>query len=450
MMPQIECRCSQTVYPPSPAINHPINIWRLFWMGVICSTLVIGWFPRIGRTEGVGRIRGVIQREGKGFAEQRIMLIRFGPNQDVQRFPGQTDAEGRFFFENLETGAAFTYFVGIRYKEQLRRSEPVILQSEEPAEVVLEVSEQPAQEAKESDAPPQLRIINHLMVIVGRSTHLEVGEIVKIVNTGATPYMDRAGHGGAAGISLHLPLPRGHYGIGQVQGLAAEHVRDEPSGLSYVAPLAPGEHQVVYTYNLPWHDDLATILVERTLGTSRLDVLVEDERLNTTSDLQFGGRSPIDPGVFAHFFGGRFSIDPQVFAHFHGMNLEAHSRSWLQLTPRQTSASLLHMGAYGLIMGIVLLGMFIPLRDVWYSQAQQDHRETDILQHAQKADVKGVGRHLLQDMARLDDEYHQGMVDGDTYQQRRQAYKEQLCKIIEELQRSEASQKAIEARGRVV
>ena len=44
----------------------------------------------------MGRIRGVIQREGKGFAEQRIMLIRFGPNQDVQRFPGQTDAEGRF------------------------------------------------------------------------------------------------------------------------------------------------------------------------------------------------------------------------------------------------------------------------------------------------------------------------------------------------------------------
>ena len=96
----------------------------------------------------MGRIRGIIQREGKGFAEQRIMLIRFGPNQDVQRFPGQTDAEGRFLFENLETGPAFTYFVGIRYKEQLHRSDPVILQSEEPAEVVLEVSEQPAQEAQ--------------------------------------------------------------------------------------------------------------------------------------------------------------------------------------------------------------------------------------------------------------------------------------------------------------
>jgi hypothetical protein len=288
------------------------------------------------------------------------------------------------------------------------------------------------------------------MVIIGRGTHLEVGEIVKIVNTGATPYIERLGPSGVTGISLHFPLPQGHYNIGQVQGLAAEYVRVEASGLSYVAPLAPGEHQVVYTYNLPWHDDLATILVERTLGTSRLDVLVEDERLNTTSDLQFGGRGPMDPEVFAHFFGGRFSIDPHVFAHFRGMNLEAHSRSWLQLTPRQASASLLHVGAYGLIMGIMLLGVLIPLHDVWHGQAHPEHREIDVLQHTQGSDVKGAGRYLLQSIARLDDEYENGIVDDDTYQQRRQAYKEQLCKLIEELQRSEASQKVIETRGRAV
>ena len=435
MMPQIDCRCSQEVYPPSPAMDHPINIWRLFCMGLICSALVIGWLPRIGRTEGVGRIRGVIQREGKGFAGQRIMLIRFGPNQDVQRFPGQTDAEGRFLFENLEIGPAFTYFIGIRYKEQLRRSEPVILQSQEPAEVVLEVSEQPAQESKRSDAPPQLRIINHLMVIVGRGTHLEVREVVKIVNAGTTPYIDRTDHGGATVISLHLPLPRGHYNIGQVQGLNTEYVHVDPAGLSYLAPLPPGEHQIVYTYNLPWHAGLATILVERTLGTSMLDVLVEDEHLNATSDLQFGGR---------------VAIDPHVFAHFRGMNLEARSRSWLQLTPRQTSASLLRVGAYGLVMGIMLLGVLMPLHDVWHSQAQPDHREIDILQHAQRSDVKGTGRYLLQSIARLDDEYEHGIVADDTYQQCRQAYKEQLCKLIEALQRSEASQKAIETRRRVV
>src|SRR5438552_4140582 len=129
----------------------PFSTWGLFWMGLLCSVLVTGGFPSTGCAEGRGRIRGVIQREGQGFVAQRIMLIRFGPNQEVQRTPGQTDAEGRFLFENLETGAAFTYFVGIRYKEQLHRSEPVVLQGEDPVEVVLAVGEPSTQEGKEGD-----------------------------------------------------------------------------------------------------------------------------------------------------------------------------------------------------------------------------------------------------------------------------------------------------------
>src|SRR5215510_1785788 len=165
MRPQIECSCSQQVFSPSPVMDHPVPIWRLFWLGLLCSVLVIGWLPRIGRTEGVGRIRGMIQREGEGFAEQRIMLIRFGPNQDVQRTPGQTNAEGRFLFENLEIGPAFTYFVGIRYQEQLRRSDPIRLQSNEPVEVVLEVGEPTTQEAAGMTEQPKLRIANHIIVL---------------------------------------------------------------------------------------------------------------------------------------------------------------------------------------------------------------------------------------------------------------------------------------------
>src|SRR5262249_9703384 len=153
--------------------------------------------------------------------------------------------------------------------------------------------------------------------------------------------------------------------------------------------------------------DLSTILVQRTLTTSTLDVLVEDEQLNTTSDLQFGGR---------------VSIDPHVFAHFRGMNLEAHSRSWLQLTPRQTSISWLHMGAYSLIMGIMLLGVCLPLRNAWHDRVQLE-RETNVHKHTHSQDVKGTGRYLLRSIAQLDDEHENGTVDDAIYQQHRQAYK---------------------------
>ena len=397
-------------------------------MGLLCSVLVTGLLPSAECAEGRGRIRGVIQREGQGFAEQRIMLIRFGPNQEVQRTPGQTDAEGRFLFDNLETGSAFTYFVGIRYQEQLRRSDPIRLQSNEPVEVVLEVGEPTTQESVSIAEQPKLHIANHIMVIVGRDTHLEVREIVRVVNPGSIPYMDR-------GASFRLPLPLSYYNLGQVQGLAAEHVRVDASGLSYATPLAPGEHQVIYTYNLPWYDDLATILVERTMDTSVLDVLVDDERFVTTSDLQFGGR---------------VSIEPHVFAHFRGMNLELHSRSWLQLMPHRTSVSFLSIGAYSLIIGIMLLGIVIPLQNTWYGRVRQDKRRTGSPKHEQIQELRVIGREILRSMARLDDQHENGTIGELVYQQRRQAYKEQLFSLTEQFQRVQESQDTIgKRRGEV-
>jgi hypothetical protein len=89
------------------------------------------------------------------------------------------------------------------------------------------------------------------------------------------------------------------------------------------------------------------------------------------------------------------------------------------------------------------------LHDFWHGQARSEHRETYSLQHTQRSDVKGVGRYLLRSIARLDDDYDNGIVDADTYQKRRQAYKEQLGKLIENL-RSEASQKMIETRRSAV
>lgn len=392
-------------------------------MGLMCSVLVTGLFPRAGCAEGRGRIQGVIQREGQGFAEQRLMLIRFGPDQEVQRTPGQTDVAGRFLFENLETGAAFTYFVGMRYQEQLHRSDSIRLQSDEAVEVVLEVGQSTARQSASIADQPKLHIVNHIIVIVGRDTHLEVREIVRIANPRSTPYIDR-------GISFRLPLPLGYYNLGQAQGLAAEHVRVDLAGLSYGAPLEPGEHQVIYTYNLPWHGALATIVVERTLDTSVLDILVDEAHFVTTSDLQFGGQ---------------VSIEPHIFAHFRGMNVASQSRSWLQLTPHRVSIFFLSSGAYGLIIGIILVGIIIPLHHIWSGRVRPEKRRTGNSKYEQIQALRVIGRKLLRGMAHLDDQHENGTIGEVVYQQRRQAYKGQFCSLAEQFQRGQESQDAISA-----
>lgn len=391
-----------------------LSRWHLCWLGCMGAAWILGLLPGVSCAEG--RIQGSVQGRGQLFAEQRIMLIRFGPHQEVQRTPGQTDAAGRFVFENLATGPEFTYFVGMRYQERLYRSAPIILQGAEPAEVVLEVDAPLVPDTADGEEQPELRIVNHLMVIVERNAHLEVREVVRIVNRGSTPVAGKRHAASSASVAFHLPLPQGYYQLSPIQGLAAEHIRTDVSGLSYTAPLDPGEHRVIYTYSLP-RQGLTTLLLERTLPTTVLDVLVQDAHFTTTSDLQFGGR---------------VTIDPHVFAHFRGTNLAAQSRSWLQLIPQSASLPVVPVVAYSLVIGLTLLGVALPFHQSGRGQAQPEQRAKDM--PASTQDLRRASRHVLQSIARLDEQHDKGLVEDSIYVQRRQAYKEQLVTLVKQFQ----------------
>ena len=106
---------------PRPVLRQ----WR--WViAIVCTSLCLG---HAAWAQDKGSIQGIVRQQDKAIAEHRIMLIRFGPGQqDVNRTPGQTDAEGRFTFDGLETGPDFNYVVGIRYDGQLYRSESISLE----------------------------------------------------------------------------------------------------------------------------------------------------------------------------------------------------------------------------------------------------------------------------------------------------------------------------------
>jgi hypothetical protein len=386
-------------------------------IGLIGALCALGVWPGIGLAEERGSIQGVVQHEGKGIAEHRIMLIRFGSNQEVQRTSGQTDTQGRFIFEDLETGKDFKYTVGIRYNGRLYQSAPITLESgQHRTGVVVEVRQKAAQAAGTSTSPSTPRIVNHLMFITLRDDHLEVREVVNLRYTGSKPYTGAAVHTGHTTLSLYLPLPQGYYNLRDVQGLEAEYVHNNASGLYYTAPLKPGERRVVYTYALPFRDDMKVIFTDRTLPTAVFDVFVDDTYLVAASDLQFVGR---------------IAATPHTFSRFRGTNLAARSRSWLQLTRRTAATPLLQVGTYSFILGIALLGIAIPCYRVWRGRAQQDH--TEPITPAQLQELHATRVRLLRTIAHLDNQHEAGAIDEDTYQQQRQVYKKRLVELAEYL-----------------
>ena len=397
---------------------------RCLW-GVL--TCLVGGALGLGHAADLGTIRGSVQQEAQSIAQHRIMLIRFGPKQEVQRTPGQTDAAGRFVFERLETGPEFSYVVGIRYAGQLYRSAPIVLDGGQVRdEVRVEVGAGGTQALPQDASPSRVSIEQHLMAIVWRENHLEVREVVMIRNTGSTPYGGVPAHAGQVAYSLHLPLPQGYYDLQRPEGLSAEHLQELPAGLYYTAPLEPGKHRLVYTYSLPMPGGVTTVLTQRTLPTGILDVFVDQRHLVATSDLQ-----PQGP----------LTIASHPFFHFRGTNLAAHSRAWFQVTQLTDSAALVRVSSYGLIIAIALFGVLTPLYGKWRGLGRQERSAPVALEQIRQWHADRVG--LLRAVARLDDQRQTGTLDEETYQRRRRECKQQLLDVVERLHEAQQDKEMV-------
>ena len=376
--------------------------------------------PGLLWAQGQGSIGGVVRFAGEAVASHRIMLIRFGPDDEVQRTPGETDAEGAFLFDNLSTDAGFTYFVGIRYEEQLHRSEPISLQEvAKRTDLVLNLDDPSAQALPAQPSARALRVTSHLMVVVKRNDRLEVREIVKILNRSTEAFGGSSGPGRDPHGSFRLALPPGYYDLMGVEGdLDSSHIRQHETGLFYTAPLEPGEHTLMFTYALPLQGKVMMIVPRRTLPTDLLDILVEEQSFAATSDLEFVGR---------------VSIEPHEFTHFRAADLSERSRSWLQLAQRARPVPALQVGVYGLVVAVSLAGVAAPyvrtrstapavLPPPMPPTAQQLHelRQTELL--------------LLQRISRLDREHEAGAIADADYHPRRGDYKAQLCIVLRQLQ----------------
>ena len=386
---------------------------------IVCGLLLLSALSTSVRAEE-GSIGGVIRSGGEVVAAHRIMLIRFGPDNDVQRTPGDTNAQGEFLFESLSTDGSFTYFVGIRYQDQLHRSEPISLQdTPRRTDLVLNLDDPSVQALPAQPAAPTLQVASHLMVIVKRNERLEVREIVKIVNPGTTAFTGStdAALGGPHG-SFHLSLPQGYYELQGIEGgLDSTQIRQHATGLFYTAPLEPGEHNLMFTYALPLQGKVMVILPRRTLPTDVFDVLVEEESLAATSDLSFAGR---------------VSVEPHVFTHFRGTDLPEQSRSWLQLAQRATALPALRVGAYGLVVVLSLAGMAAPYARGWRAKpvAASQLQATPQQIH----DLRTAEQLLLQRISQLDRQREAGTIDDANYHPRRRDYKAQLCSLLRQFQ----------------
>jgi hypothetical protein len=129
---------------------------------------------------------------------------------------------------------------------------------------------------------------------------------------------------------------------------------------------------------------------------------------------------------------GSVPIESHTFLHFRGGNLEPNARHWLQLTRLSRGATgILRTSSYGLIIGMALLGIAIPIIGIWKNRMPSEPPQPATPDQLRQWQAERA--HLLQTIAQLDDAREAGTLDARQHRQQRQAYKRQLLDIAHQL-----------------
>jgi hypothetical protein len=203
-----------------------------------------------------------------------------------------TDEEGRFRFQDLDTEGYFYQFEveyqGVSYGSQLM----AFPEGENILSIPFTVFEPIT-----SDAELWVERA-HLILDFERGAIL-AQEVQIFVNDGNTTYIGSTGEEGGA--TLHFPLPQGVSGVQLIEGLMSCCVLETERGIASDRPVFPGSDQFVFSYELAYQSPTYTLSKGIAYPIYSLDVLIADVGVEVTApDLTVEEPLTLEGGRYLH------------------------------------------------------------------------------------------------------------------------------------------------------
>ncbi len=244
---------------------------------------------------------------------------------------------------------------------------------------------------------------------------LEVAEVLSINNTSDQLFLTDEVYSGNQRVALRFPLPPGATGVGFEPGMEGTRffVSEDGTAVIDTQPVRPGGDDIFFSYLIPYRD--GAIIEQEFLYplVGQFHLLVEADQVTVESPM------------FAHD-GERVDMGGQAFeAYIAEVNLAPGEVISYTLTgvPEAVAAAEAPQGGgrqvSPLVLVLAILGLlFIGVGGFLFLLRQGgDNREKAI-------------EDLLQQIAELDDQHDQGMLNHDYYQRRRAALKADLADLM--------------------
>lgn len=381
---------------------------RIAQWGLAGLLLVLLTAALPARAAGPGAVAGRLVNGTAGGASpagaEVVLHVFRGEAREADRL-AQADAGGAFRFDGLDVGDGFRYQVTATYAGVSYTAEPAHLMATAPArDVTLTVYET-------TDVDPGLRAGRALLALGqadAERQELAVTVIIILTNPSDRAFTPRPdGPGGPMGL-VRFGLPAGARDLQPLLGLDPERLIAVDRGFASTSPLPPGEHEIGFTYRLPYTGERAMLEQSLPYGAGLVQVLVPDGG----PEIAGPDLSPVEPVTLG---GTRFRV-------WTGRALAAGTRLALDvrgLPDRPPWRTLLDGLAQPVVVPLVL-GLLLVGGAAWAWRRRPAHPDA----------ATSATAPLLQALADLDEARAAGRLDEAAYHEQRAALTARLRDLL--------------------
>ncbi len=245
---------------------------------------------------------------------------------------------------------------------------------------------------------------------------LEVGEVLSFANTSDRLYLTEEHLTASRRVALRIPLPPGATGLGFEPGLQGSRLFfDEEQGVVIdTQPLRPGSDQIFFSYLIPYTDGA---IIEQEFAypfNGEFHLLIETGQVQFESPMFRANGERVDMG------GSTFDAYLAEVSFAPGEAISYTLTGMPAVIAAAQNAGQSQSGLSPLVLILVIVGLvLIGAGGFMFLLRQESGRS------AQKA-----ADALLDQIAQLDDQHDQGMLNHDYYQRRRAELKAKLAELM--------------------
>jgi hypothetical protein len=359
-----------------------------------------------------GTVTGQVVNKSAGGgspAGVNVLLLAFGRKEQapVNQVTAQTDADGRYAFNNVDRDANLVYITVARYQN-------VNYPADQPFQLSGDTTSQQSDisvfETTSTDDAIQIQRLNLLFLGAdqGVAQFMEMGTLV---NTGDRTFVTANPQDQTLARGLKFGLPKGAINAQMQSGFNNQDVVADVAGIQVTSPVDPGSHDFALSFQLPYQGSSADLSLQVPYPTGTFTMYVPDQgpKLGQT-DLAAGDPQQLGNQTYTPFSASNVAKSTVVPIQLTGLGSSGG------LGPNQLA--LVSLGVVLLVLGggVLIYTMRRPARQAAADEVDSDAIEQERLQ-------------LLVRLATLDDRYAAGQITARAYKTERARGKRRLVEL---------------------